>query len=95
MYTRLISANNVQVGIHFVTRGGCATFLNGSDDVEFVLCQDCMVERRPAPRRGFRGGCCQPTALHRLCRQPKTRRVVVDAAHPSSTSFDATDLKLI
>ena len=28
-----------------------------------------LVERRPAPRRGFRGECCQPTALHRLCRQ--------------------------
>ena len=26
-----------------------------------------VVERRPAPRRGFRGTCCQPTALHRLC----------------------------
>ena len=25
------------------------------------------VERRPAPRRGFRGECCPPTALHRLC----------------------------
>ena len=27
-----------------------------------------LVERRPAPRRGFRGECCPPTALHRLCR---------------------------
>ena len=27
------------------------------------------VERRPAPRRGFRGECCPPTALHRLCGQ--------------------------
>ena len=33
-YTRRISANNVQVGIHFMTRGGCAAFLSGSDDVE-------------------------------------------------------------
>ena len=28
-----------------------------------------LVERRPASRRGFRDGCCQPTASHRLCRQ--------------------------
>ena len=32
-----------------------------------------LVQRRPAPRRGFRGGCCQPTALRRLCRQPNDR----------------------
>ena len=28
-----------------------------------------LVERRLAPRRGFRGECCLKTALHRLCRQ--------------------------
>ena len=28
-----------------------------------------VVERHPAPRGGFRGECCQPTALHRLCGQ--------------------------
>ena len=28
-----------------------------------------VVERRPAPRCGFRGDCCPPTVLHRLCRQ--------------------------
>ena len=28
-----------------------------------------VVERRPAPRRGFRDGCCPPTASHRLCGQ--------------------------
>ena len=27
-----------------------------------------LVERLPAPRRGFRGECCPPTALRRLCR---------------------------
>ena len=32
-----------------------------------------LVERRPAPRRGFRGGCCQPTVLHRLCRQTNNK----------------------
>ena len=28
-----------------------------------------VVERRPAPRRGFRGECFPPTTLHRLCGQ--------------------------
>ena len=28
-----------------------------------------VVERRPAPWRGFRGECCPPTTLHRLCGQ--------------------------
>ena len=28
-----------------------------------------LVQRRSASRRGFRGDCCQPTELHRLCRQ--------------------------
>ena len=28
-----------------------------------------LVERRPASRRCFRDGCCQPTTSHRLCRQ--------------------------
>ena len=28
-----------------------------------------LVERRLAPRRGFRGECCLKTTLHRLCRQ--------------------------
>ena len=28
-----------------------------------------VVEIYPAYQRGFRDGCCQPTALHRLCRQ--------------------------
>ena len=34
----------------------------------FPLFVSGLVERRPAPRRGFRGECCLPTALHRLCR---------------------------
>ena len=51
-----------------------------------------LVERRPVPRCGFRGKCCQPTPLHRLCRQPNGKMRIVDAAGHSSTEFESGNI---
>ena len=41
-----------------------------------------LVERRLAPRRGFHGECCQPTALHRQCRQPNDKMITCRRCWP-------------
>ena len=45
------------------------TILEGNIGRYHYLCVSGLVARRPAPKCGFRGECCPPTALHRLCGQ--------------------------
>ena len=50
-----------------------------------------LIVRRPRPRRGFRGECCQLTVRHRLCKQPDWRWVLVDPDGRSSTYFETVN----
>ena len=65
-WIKALLARRYQIVVVNGQRSEWSEVTSGIPHIHFV---SGLVDRRPAPRRGFRGGCCQPTALHRLCRQ--------------------------